>query len=259
MTDQVAQIMEQYDIPDYIWQPIMQLESSGNPDAVSPDGTSYGLFQINVQANPQYAGLDLTDPSTNATIAARDFLAPVWHGISSQAMTPGQQAAYVYQNGIKPYWTPQLQSNVTNMANQVYAGGTASEYIANDQPIYGGNQSHLDAVNVPWYQSAWDSITGWFGNGTNMGNVNPQDEANAYNQAMAQAQAEGQTLPSQWTQAQQASNNYAKSEQNGLLASIWTKLANVGLIVGGMFLFGIGVVVVVFAGTKTVVQEVSKN
>ena len=43
-------------------------ESSGNPSAYNPEG-SYGLWQIYMPAHPEFAGLDLTDPQTNANAA----------------------------------------------------------------------------------------------------------------------------------------------------------------------------------------------
>jgi hypothetical protein len=43
-------------------------ESSGNPQAFNPEG-SYGLWQIYLQAHPEFAGVDLTDPATNAAAA----------------------------------------------------------------------------------------------------------------------------------------------------------------------------------------------
>jgi Lysozyme like domain len=50
-------------------------ESSGNPSAVGDqnlapsNGPSYGLWQINVGAHPEYAGDNLFDPQTNANDA----------------------------------------------------------------------------------------------------------------------------------------------------------------------------------------------
>jgi hypothetical protein len=59
---------------------IMALESRGIPTAHNP-GTnetpedSWGLFQINARAHPQWAGLNLTDPETNIRLAAELFTA----------------------------------------------------------------------------------------------------------------------------------------------------------------------------------------
>lgn len=49
-------------------------ESAGNPSAYNPGTsevpeTSYGLWQVNTLANPQYAGMNLLDPQTNADVA----------------------------------------------------------------------------------------------------------------------------------------------------------------------------------------------
>ena len=44
-------------------------ESSGNPQAVGDNGNSIGLWQINLPNHPEYQGVDLTDPQTNANAA----------------------------------------------------------------------------------------------------------------------------------------------------------------------------------------------
>jgi Lysozyme like domain len=52
-------------------------ESSGNPSAYNPEIAagnppglgSYGLWQINLNAHPEFAGLNLNDPQTNANCA----------------------------------------------------------------------------------------------------------------------------------------------------------------------------------------------
>lgn len=51
-------------------------ESSGNPAAVNPNdpGGSYGLWQINMAAHPEFAGLNLADPQTNANCAFQVYL-----------------------------------------------------------------------------------------------------------------------------------------------------------------------------------------
>jgi soluble lytic murein transglycosylase-like protein len=47
---------------------IARAESSGNPSAYNPEG-SYGLWQIYLPAHPEYAGVNLNDPQTNANAA----------------------------------------------------------------------------------------------------------------------------------------------------------------------------------------------
>ena len=51
-------------------------ESSGNPNAVNPSdpGGSYGLWQINLGAHPEFANANLMDPQTNANAAFQVYL-----------------------------------------------------------------------------------------------------------------------------------------------------------------------------------------
>lgn len=44
-------------------------ESSGNPNSVGDNGDSIGLWQINLPNHPEYQGVNLTDPQTNANAA----------------------------------------------------------------------------------------------------------------------------------------------------------------------------------------------
>lgn len=48
---------------------IAYAESSGNPGAVGDNGDSIGLWQINLPNHPEYQGVNLTDPQTNANAA----------------------------------------------------------------------------------------------------------------------------------------------------------------------------------------------
>lgn len=50
---------------------VAMAESSGNPNAIGDSGNSYGLWQINLPAHPEFAGVDLLDPQTNANAAFR--------------------------------------------------------------------------------------------------------------------------------------------------------------------------------------------
>lgn len=102
----VSEVMKEYGIPDYIWGPIAQLESSWNRYAVASTDKehSIGLFQINIKAHPEYAHLDLTDPAQNARA-----IADLWtkRGVIEKALAlpTYDQAAYVWQYGSRPAWS----------------------------------------------------------------------------------------------------------------------------------------------------------
>jgi soluble lytic murein transglycosylase-like protein len=76
-------------------------ESSGNPAAVGDAalaptrGPSIGLWQINTgsAAHPEYAGVDLTDPQTNANAAYSIYLVSGFRPWSTY--TSGAYAAYL--------------------------------------------------------------------------------------------------------------------------------------------------------------------
>ena len=118
----VKKVMDSFGIPDYIWQPIAKLESSYNPQAQAVTGKEYslGLFQINLMAHPEYQGYNLFDPSQNAAA-----IADLWNkrGVIEKALSMPieQQAAYVWQHGSRPTWTPEKGSKITDLSMQVLA------------------------------------------------------------------------------------------------------------------------------------------
>ncbi len=99
----VRDVMERWNIPEWVWKPIAWQESRLNPaaEAITAREHSIGLFQINVKAHPEYAGIDLKDPRINAEIAARHFIAPAWEKVKTWS-DPGHQALFVWQTGIRP-------------------------------------------------------------------------------------------------------------------------------------------------------------
>jgi hypothetical protein len=108
--DQIAEVFDSFGIPRHIWEPIGKQESGFDPLAWNQSGEdSRGIYQINLDANPRYAGLDLFDPVVNANIAARDFIGPAYRDISWNP-DPGAQAAYVWQYGIRPHWQSVVDS-----------------------------------------------------------------------------------------------------------------------------------------------------
>ena len=122
--DDVRKVFDKYQIPDYIWLAIMACESGGDPKARNGTGEeSRGLFQINIKANPKYAGLDLYDPVVNAEVAARDFIAPAYRKAKDEGMEdPLEYAEYVWRYGIQPYWDEAHKRTIRKYAEQVLKG-----------------------------------------------------------------------------------------------------------------------------------------
>ena len=113
--DEVSEVFAKYKIPQYVWKPIMMMESKGNPLAELKNDieTSRGLYQINIVANPQYAGLDLFNPVVNAEIAAKYFIEPAYKKAQkAQLETPLDITEYVWRYGIRPYWTAEKSQAV---------------------------------------------------------------------------------------------------------------------------------------------------
>jgi len=122
----ISAMMEQRGIPLHVWLPIMHVESSGNVFAHNPRGEdSRGLFQINLQAGPGgrwtpdfVRGLNLFDPLINA----RAILSESWLGNTRRLKTmltktnPADQTAYMYQHGIRPRYTPELDRRIRYLA-----------------------------------------------------------------------------------------------------------------------------------------------
>ena len=122
----IADMMEKKGIPVHVWLPIMHLESSGNVRAHNLRGEdSRGIFQINLHAGPggRYTpdfvrNLNLFDPIVNA----RAILSEHWLGNSrrlKEMLTkrdPADQAAYMYQHGIRPMFTRELEEKVRRYA-----------------------------------------------------------------------------------------------------------------------------------------------
>lgn len=138
----VASVMARFGIPEYIWRPILELESGGDPyaRAVTPREDSRGLFQINVVAHPQYATTNLYDPAVNAEIAARDFLLPAFSAVRD-VPDPAAQAAYVYREGIRPQWTADLDARVR---------ARAVELASQQKPIIPGGEIRAAPPEDAW-------------------------------------------------------------------------------------------------------------
>lgn len=139
----VRQVMQKYGIPDYIWYPIARAESGFNAMAVNSKGEmSKGIFQINVNAHPEYKDINLYDPQTNAEIAAQRFIGPAYQYAKTMTDDPQQQALIVYSGlrnpqvgpsagylpdgvGIRPKWTDSLMTRFTSYYNDFVSGAGA--------------------------------------------------------------------------------------------------------------------------------------
>lgn len=118
--DDVAKVFAKYGIPEWIWRPIMEAESGGNPGAVGDGGKSIGLFQINTSVHP-YSPDELFDPVRNAEIAAQ-MMAPVWQEAQAAGYPPEVAVLDVWRRGIRPDWTV---VSITGLAKSVQARAIA--------------------------------------------------------------------------------------------------------------------------------------
>ena len=91
---------------------IAYAESSGNPNAVGDNGDSTGLWQINLPNHPEYQGVDLTNPQTNANAAFAIYSAA---GNSFSPWTTFNTGAYQQYNG-------QAQSQVDDLSGSDSGG-----------------------------------------------------------------------------------------------------------------------------------------
>lgn len=124
--DKVRAVAEKYGVPEWVWLPILNKESGGDPsshaDTSSED--SRGLFQINIKANPQWAGTDLYDPTTNAKIAFENFIAPAWEQVKGRTdLQYYEKTAYVWKEGIRPQWTDEKDRAIKLEASKVFGDG----------------------------------------------------------------------------------------------------------------------------------------
>lgn len=141
-------IFDEKGIPEWVWKPIMLMESGGNPnswnDPTKNGGKedSRGLYQINILGNPRFAGENLFDPATNATIARDYFILPAWNKVRGNTfMNESDKTAYVWKNGIRPAWNDTKNQAIRNKTAEVLSGGLINketDYTGSTPPT-GGN------------------------------------------------------------------------------------------------------------------------
>lgn len=112
-------------------------ESGGDPQAFNPEG-SYGLWQIYVNAHPEFANDNLYDPATNAADAFQvyrnaGFNFTPWsafkNGSYAQFMAPAQSAVAALMNTVSPSTVPTVVQTVDQAGNIVFvpAGGQTAQ------------------------------------------------------------------------------------------------------------------------------------
>jgi hypothetical protein len=142
LIDTIAAIFETGSdpVPRYIWYPIAKQESGLDPLSWNPNGEdSRGVFQINLQAHPEYRDLNLFDPEVNARVAMDDFIRPAWVQARTLYTDPGDQAAYVWQHGIRPNWS-QVQARGADVELMTEARQLAGQTSSDSGGVGGGAQ-----------------------------------------------------------------------------------------------------------------------
>jgi hypothetical protein len=157
----VANVMNEYGIPRYVWEPIMRMESGGNPNAHNNKGEdSRGLFQINVNAHPQWKNTNLFDPAINATIAAQNFLSSAYDTAVKKYDDPADQTAYVWRYGIRPFWTDEKEKKIKQETIKVLGESERSDLNMSNlgNAIGDGITNTLRAISNTLFGTKYDSI-----------------------------------------------------------------------------------------------------
>lgn len=157
----IKPIMDKYGVPEVIWFPIAYAESKLRAGALNDNGeNSRGIFQINLKAHPQYAGLDLYNPAVNAEIAAKVFVSPAYEysktlttdiyrqalitysGLKDPLNESDALKGYVPSGGIMPKWTQELIARFTSYFDSGVAvfndGTTGGVYLDGGSGNTGG-------------------------------------------------------------------------------------------------------------------------
>lgn len=156
ISDILKPIFDEKGIPEWVWKPIMLMESGGNPNSwndPSKNGgkeDSRGLYQINILGNPRFKDENLFDPAVNATIARDYFILPAWNKVQGNTfMNESDKTAYVWKNGIRPYWTDSKNQAIRNKTAEVLSGGLINKeptYTPSNPPTTGGGATPKDNV-----------------------------------------------------------------------------------------------------------------
>jgi hypothetical protein len=150
----VKGVMDAAGIPEHIWGPIMDAESGGDPSARNQKGeNSWGLFQINTDANPQFADLDLLDPEINAQVAATHFLAPAYRQVKD-IEDPAFQTEYVWREGIRPLWNNDQAAKIQRLFAEWWNG----DYTPSKEPM--GASIH-DWTDEPDKRGTVEKVQDW--------------------------------------------------------------------------------------------------
>lgn len=143
----VSSVFSDQGIPAYVWAPIMQMESSGNPNAIGDKGASIGLFQLNTHGGqgqgytPDY----LKNPVINAELASR-AIAPAYFAVKDKYPATQLAAQVAIRSGhpggsiTHPLTGPAATSaiNTLNTLARSYMAGQSAGPQAPSAPSGGG-------------------------------------------------------------------------------------------------------------------------
>lgn len=101
--DDIKKIFDAYEVPAWIWYPMVWAESRGDPLAIGDAGCSVGLFQLN-RCEGQglgYSVSQLQNPLFNAQIAAGE-IARAWYSVRNTVYDKPTQAMEVARQSGHP-------------------------------------------------------------------------------------------------------------------------------------------------------------
>jgi hypothetical protein len=157
----VSNVANEYDLPKYVWYPIIMYESGGNPNVSykTSQEDSRGLFQVNTFAHPNANSSMLFDPEYNARYQIPE-LSRVFKQGQDKGLSGVDLTKYVAKFGQRPLWSNTIEQNIEKYYQELslpqadlFGGGGAIQFDGEPIPSEGKNifQKGLEAINPSTY------------------------------------------------------------------------------------------------------------
>jgi len=164
----VSNVANEYNLPKYVWYPIIMYESEGKPYAQNKTSNedSRGLFQVNIMAHPNANSSRLFEPEYNARWQIPE-LSRVFNQGKEKGLSGVDLTKYVAKYGQRPLWSDTIDQNIEKYyldlalpKNEIslpqgglFGGGGAIQFEGDPIPSDGKNifQKGLDALNPNTY------------------------------------------------------------------------------------------------------------